>query len=63
MAARLGCAGTTRGTMSPADQCHTTPSYSLKEVMELSFSHVGICVSDLERSLRFYCEGLGFEVG
>jgi catechol 2,3-dioxygenase-like lactoylglutathione lyase family enzyme len=27
-------------------------------------SHVGICVSDLERSLRFYREGLGFrEVG
>ena len=25
-----------------------------------SFSHFGICVSDLERSLRFYCEGLGF---
>jgi len=25
------------------------------------FSHFGICVSDLERSLRFYCEGLGFE--
>ena len=24
-------------------------------------SHFGICVSDLERSLRFYCEGLGFE--
>jgi catechol 2,3-dioxygenase-like lactoylglutathione lyase family enzyme len=24
-------------------------------------SHVGLCVSDLERSLRFYCEGLGFE--
>ena len=23
-------------------------------------SHVGICVSDLERALRFYCEGLGF---
>jgi catechol 2,3-dioxygenase-like lactoylglutathione lyase family enzyme len=23
-------------------------------------SHVGICVSDLERSQRFYCEGLGF---
>jgi catechol 2,3-dioxygenase-like lactoylglutathione lyase family enzyme len=25
-------------------------------------SHVGLCVSDIERSLRFYCEGLGFEV-
>ena len=23
-------------------------------------SHVGICVADLERSLRFYVEGLGF---
>ena len=29
--------------------------------MTLSFSHFGICVSDLEASLRFYCEGLGFE--
>lgn len=25
-------------------------------------SHIGICVSDLDRSMRFYCEGLGFEV-
>jgi catechol 2,3-dioxygenase-like lactoylglutathione lyase family enzyme len=25
-------------------------------------SHVGICVSDLDRSLRFYCAGLGFEL-
>ena len=25
-------------------------------------SHVGLCVSDIEHSLRFYCEGLGFEV-
>ena len=24
-------------------------------------SHCGICVSDLDRSLRFYCDGLGFE--
>jgi catechol 2,3-dioxygenase-like lactoylglutathione lyase family enzyme len=23
--------------------------------------HFGICVSDLERSVRFYCEGLGFK--
>ena len=30
--------------------------------MGITFSHVGICVSDLERSLRFYREGLGFEL-
>jgi catechol 2,3-dioxygenase-like lactoylglutathione lyase family enzyme len=24
------------------------------------FSHIGVCVSDLDRSLRFYSEGLGF---
>ena len=28
---------------------------------EPAFSHFGICVSDLERSLRFYCDALGFE--
>ncbi len=30
--------------------------------MNVSFSHLGICVSDLERSIRFYCDGLGFEL-
>ncbi len=29
--------------------------------MPTTFSHFGICVSDLDRSIRFYCEGLGFE--
>jgi catechol 2,3-dioxygenase-like lactoylglutathione lyase family enzyme len=24
-------------------------------------SHAGICVRDLDRALRFYCDGLGFE--
>jgi len=24
-------------------------------------SHIGICVGDLDRSLRFWCQGLGFE--
>ncbi len=28
---------------------------------ETTFSHFGICVSNLERSLRFYCGALGFE--
>ena len=30
--------------------------------MTTTFSHFGICVSDLERSMRFYCDGLGFTV-
>jgi catechol 2,3-dioxygenase-like lactoylglutathione lyase family enzyme len=28
--------------------------------MTTTVSHIGICVSDVERSLRFYCDGLGF---
>jgi glyoxylase I family protein len=31
-------------------------------VPSLRPSHIGLCVTDLERSLRFYCEGLGFSV-
>jgi predicted enzyme related to lactoylglutathione lyase len=29
--------------------------------MAASVSHIGLCVSDLDRSMRFYCDGLGFE--
>jgi catechol 2,3-dioxygenase-like lactoylglutathione lyase family enzyme len=28
----------------------------------INISHTGLCVSDLEASLRFYTEGLGFEL-
>jgi lactoylglutathione lyase len=28
--------------------------------MSVTVSHIGICVSDLDRALRFYCDGLGF---
>ena len=31
--------------------------------MSTSVSHVGICVSELDRSLRFWCDGLGFVPG
>jgi catechol 2,3-dioxygenase-like lactoylglutathione lyase family enzyme len=24
--------------------------------------HIGLCVSDLDRALRFWCDGLGFEI-
>lgn len=29
--------------------------------MTATFSHLGITVSDVDRSLRFYCDALGFE--
>jgi catechol 2,3-dioxygenase-like lactoylglutathione lyase family enzyme len=33
-----------------------------KPLVTYSSSHVGVCVSDLDRALRFYCDGLGFSV-
>ena len=32
----------------------------MPDSVRFSLSHLGICVTDLERSLRFYCDGLGF---
>mgnify|MGYP006106845223 CR=1 FL=1 len=29
----------------------------------ISISHCGLCISNLEKSLEFYCDGLGFEQG
>jgi catechol 2,3-dioxygenase-like lactoylglutathione lyase family enzyme len=29
--------------------------------MAVTLSHIGVCVSDMDRSVRFYVEGLGFE--
>lgn len=34
---------------------------SVTPAVETSPSHVGICVADLDASMRFYCDGLGFE--
>jgi lactoylglutathione lyase len=31
--------------------------------VSVTVSHVGLCVSDLERAVRFYRDGLGFEPG
>tara|TARA_B110000444_G_scaffold169225_1_gene158147 strand:- start:150 stop:605 length:456 start_codon:yes stop_codon:yes gene_type:complete len=31
--------------------------------MSIKLSHFGVCVSDLDAALRFYCDGLGFEKG
>ena len=28
---------------------------------QLSVSHIGLCVSDLDRAMSIYCDGLGFE--
>lgn len=28
----------------------------------IDVAHIGLCVSDLQASLRFYCDGLGFEI-
>jgi catechol 2,3-dioxygenase-like lactoylglutathione lyase family enzyme len=35
----------------------------MSETITYRGSHVGICIDDLERSVRFYRDGLGFEEG
>lgn len=42
-----------RGNISPRKGNGVAPRYS----------HLGVCVSDLERAMRFYREGLGFSEG
>jgi lactoylglutathione lyase len=31
----------------------------MTDASNITWSHIGLCVSDLERAMRFYCEGLG----
>jgi len=38
-------------------------SMSVEEQGSVRKSHVGLAVSDLETSIRFYCDGLGFKHG
>ena len=35
----------------------------MTEAGPTTFSHYGVCVSDMERSRRFYCEAFGFRPG
>ena len=42
----------------PGDRHHEEQGMSQSPTM--TFSHIGICVSDLKRSERFYSEALGF---
>jgi catechol 2,3-dioxygenase-like lactoylglutathione lyase family enzyme len=39
------------------------PNVDRRTAMTLSISHFGICVSDLDRSLRFYCDGTRIRAG
>src|ERR1019366_1452767 len=55
----------TGGVVATDDLCCRPRSGKISPTMEettmtTTFSHLGICVTDLERSMRFYCEGLGF---
>ncbi len=34
----------------------------MTEPISYTAAHAGICVSDIDASVRFYCEGLGFEL-
>lgn len=38
-------------------------SYDQAMSSSIDASHIGLCVSNLERSLKFYVDGLGFELG
>ncbi len=49
------------GTDGPGDM--VLDASLLDAMADYTPSHFGICVSDLDRSLRFYCDGLGFETG
>ena len=56
----LGCHGA-RAYEGSGPPGHTGQTTGVDDAPEPVFSHFGICVSDLERSLRFYCDALGFE--
>ena len=35
--------------------------FTLEQEVTFRMSHIGICVSNLDLSMKFYCNGLGFE--
>ncbi len=49
------------GGENGTDACRAGRLRAVDDAPEPVFSHFGICVSDLDRSLAFYCGALGFE--
>lgn len=48
------------GALASCDADDEPPTMTTPPARPVRPSHLGICVSDLESSLRFYCDGLGF---
>jgi glyoxylase I family protein len=55
----LGAVGIAGVTLTGAAKAADAPA----SAASAAFLHIGLCVADMERSVRFYRDGLGFEAG